>query len=256
MKYITISCLECGLNFQIKPSRINTARYCSKKCYGVAKKNDIIEGSKFNRLTIIKEVEPEIQYSKGKETKLRKVQCLCDCGNITTPRLVMVRNGEAKSCGCLTREQAKVNTDQTTHGLSKHPLYIVWSGMIQRCHNENNGAYKDYGARGIIVCDKWHNFKNFYDDMNLGYSMGLEIERVNNNGIYEKSNCKWETPKIQSGNRRNSVIVIFNGEKMCLSFACEKAGVKLYRIARLMKLYNYSFEEAIKVPIGTIHKKI
>jgi len=242
-----IKCIICEKEFDVIPSRVGKAKYCSKPCAAEAVKFPLVIGEKFNRLTILREIEPEVQYSHDRVQKIRRVECLCECGNITQTRLIMVRNGDCKSCGCLTREQAIINTDQTTHGLSKHPLYIVWNSMKERCYDVTVDSYKNYGGRGIIICERWlYNFSNFYDDMIEGYRKGLKIERVNNDGNYEPSNCIWATGKTQAGNRRNSIRVTINGETMCLTAACEQLGIKYFPMRKRIKVKKMSFEDALK----------
>lgn len=88
------------------------------------------------------------------------------------------------------------------HGLTKHPLYSVWKGIRKRCYNKNEPAYINYGGRGIKVSEEWQDAVCFIKDMEPGYKKGLSLDRINNNGDYEKSNCKWSTPKEQANNRR------------------------------------------------------
>lgn len=206
-------------------------------------------GEKFNRLTIIEEVSPEIQYSNGKITPLRKVKCKCDCGRIIETRYVAVKRGDAKSCGCLKLEKAKITQllNCSTHGLSHHPLMLVWRAMKSRCYDKNVNGYKNYGARGIIVCDDWkNNFVCFYNWMlSNGYKKGLTIERINNNGNYEPSNCKLATPLEQAQNTRKTIHVQLNGNKTSLSDACRKLNINIGTIWYRMNKMAMSFEKAI-----------
>lgn len=251
-----INCLTCGIDFNVIPSRIKTAKYCSKECKP-SQKYEITIGERFNRLVILKEVEPEIQYGKKKwGQKIRRVQCLCDCGNITETRLIMVRNGDAKSCGCLTREQAKINTDQTTHGKSKTKLYDTWNMMLARCYNENSSRFHRYGGRGIIVCEKWRKFEGFYEDVIVGYEKHLTLDRYpNNDGNYEPNNFRWATKKQQAGNTSQNIVVEVDGEKMCLTAACEKLSLPYNQVRNRIKKKGMSFEDAIKQPFKFKKKK-
>ncbi len=96
------------------------------------------------------------------------------------------------------------NLNAKTHGLSKHPLYKIWYGMKSRCYNQNLEQYKDWGGRGIKVCKSWHDFSTFYNDMLEGYQPGLSLDRINVNGHYKPSNCRWVTKAEQNANKRNT----------------------------------------------------
>ncbi len=180
-----------------------------------------LTGKQFNRLTVLEFVPDDTVYSFWK--------CKCDCGNITTVRRDHLKSGTTKSCGCFHSECARklVVELNTTHNLSNTKLYKIWDGMKDRCDNPESHYYKNYGGRGIIICDEWKNdFISFYNwAMNNGYSKDLTIDRIDVNGNYCPQNCRWVDMKTQCRNRRSNVIVEYEGKKMCLIEAAEKVGI-------------------------------
>lgn len=145
-------------------------------------------GVKFSRLTVISR---GVSSTRGDA----RWDCRCECGNTKLVAGNHLRNKAIVSCGCY-REDAK-----KTHGRHRSATYTAWGNMVQRCSNPNNGGYKDYGGRGIAVCDRWYSFENFYSDMgDAEYS--LTLERVDNDLGYCKDNCKWATPTEQALNKR------------------------------------------------------
>ena len=129
-------------------------------------------------------------------------QCQCDCGSLCTVISSNLQSGHAQSCGCLCRE--RVSTARKIHGMSNSPTYRTWHCMLQRCENSENKNYKFYGGRGIKVCERWHDFKNFYEDMG-DRPAGKTLDRSDDNGNYEFGNCKWSTMKEQCNNRRDRI---------------------------------------------------
>ena len=152
-------------------------------------------GDKYNKLTVLE---------KTSERKNRSIiyKCRCDCGNIINVISTSLTKGLCKSCGCLQKEKASLSNK--THGLSKTKLYYVWGDMRKRCNNPKHHAYHYYGGREIKVCEEWDkSFISFYNwAINNGYREGLTIDRINNNGNYEPSNCRWVTMSVQCKNRR------------------------------------------------------
>lgn len=186
---------ECGGESVVVARDLKSGH--TKSCGCLEQKN---VAKRYEKLTVIGEVDKR----NGKDYYL----CQCDCGN---QKVVMRGNliqGNTKSCGCL-RKQAPYNK---THGLSrdnegkKTRLYRIWTGMKTRCLNKNDKAYPAYGGRGILLCNKWLNFRDFYDWAHTnGYRDDLTIERINNDGNYEPDNCKWITLGEQALNRRNTI---------------------------------------------------
>lgn len=155
--------------------------------------------------------------------------CKCDCGTEKTVIGNQLKSGWSKSCGCLSREEFIIR--ETTHGKSKHSLYNIYRGMKQRCYNVNCIAYKDYGGRGIKICDFWlEDFQNFYKDMADTYKPGLTIERKEVNGNYCKDNCVWETRANQAKNRRTNNSIETELGILTIAEAARIAGVSWFCI--------------------------
>lgn len=129
--------------------------------------------------------------------------CLCECGSKKSIQSNTLRNGISRSCGCLRKELTAQREHSHGHASlnSRSGTYNSWAGMIQRCTNPSNPAWKNYGGRGINVCSRWLVFENFLEDMGDRPS-GMSIDRTDNNGNYCRENCKWATAKDQSKNRR------------------------------------------------------
>lgn len=139
-----------------------------------------------------------------------------------------------------------------THGLTKTRLHVTWSNMHARCSNPNNNRYKRYGGRGISVCAEWtgeQGFINFYNwSMKNGYSDDLTIDRKDNDGNYEPSNCCWATMEDQANNKSNNVMLEYNGEKMTIKQASIKFNIKR-DILRERLRRGWDIKDALERPI-------
>lgn len=154
-----------------------------------------IAGQRFGRWTVL------ALYAKG--TKLPKIPtrwvCQCDCGISRVVAAPLLKCGKSLSCGCYSRQMTKARI--TRHGQTGTPTWISWASMINRCTCENLQHYQNYGGRGIGICERWLIFENFLADMGERPE-GTSLDRINNEGNYEPTNCRWATRQQQSQNQR------------------------------------------------------
>lgn len=200
-----------------------------------------ITGSIFGYLTVVSLV------SSGKSQNTRW-ECKCRCGSsFVTTRWNLVR-GDTKSCGCLRKEVA--STLNSTHCLSKHPLYSRWKGISSRCYNTSAKGYHNYGGRGIYMCDEWRtNFKVFYNwSLDNGFSPDLEIDRINNDGPYSPDNCRWVSRKDNVRNRRVTNKVIYEGKEIALAELAEQKNIKLSFLYDRLYTLGWDLEDALNIP--------
>ncbi len=182
-----------------------------------------IAGQKFNRLTAIEYV--------GKSKWLFQ----CDCGRKVIISAANVKRGNTMSCGCLHKEIAtrQVVGYNTIHGKCRTPENLTWNRMLNRCYNPANPKYKNYGGRGITVCERWrgeHGFENFLTDMGERPSSKHSIDRIDVNGNYCPENCRWATAKVQANNMTTNILISYRGKTQTLSQWCDELNLSYSRV--------------------------
>lgn len=191
----------------------------------------------------------------GRLTVLRPVEnragewywlCRCECGETTIVRGSRLTVHDTRSCGCLARETARNKVK--THGLSRSPEYISWGAMIQRCNNPKAHAFENYGGRGVKVCERWRwSFVAFLEDMGPRPTDRHELDRIDTNGDYEPSNCRWVLPVVNIRNRRCTVKLTYAGETLPLGKWSERIGIPQSVIAQRIRA-GWSIARALTQP--------
>lgn len=186
-----------------------------------------LTGRKFGNLTAVKFVERRA----GKTVW----QWLCDCGRTKEAWASHVKEGRVKSCGCANLVARRSKPDW--HGMTGSPEHRTWTNMHTRCGNPNSDDFANYGGRGIKVCDSWADFKKFYADMG-GRPEGTTIDRIDGNGNYEPTNCRWADKKTQVDNRSISVWIEHDGRRMVLADWARHFGVSPNAIRKRMNIHG------------------
>jgi len=189
-----------------------------------------------------------------------KVLCRCICGKEWFVAAQNLRNGTAKSCGCIYRINDDISPDPK-RGIMSHPLYKTWSFMRERCNIPTTKAYPRYGGRGIYVCDEWNivdrgasGFRAFLRDMEPKPE-GYSLDRIDNDGPYSKENCRWTDHRTQCNNKECSLRYEFQGESIPLSFIAEKLGVSYTLLWRRIEMQGWTPERAFSTPSARPQKR-
>lgn len=202
-------------------------------------------GKRFNQLVVIACVGKKNYNSSSKKMWL----CQCDCGNTIITPIGPLKNGRTKSCGCY----GKTHKWNKTHGMSNTRLFHIWANMIDRCTNKKSPRYKDYGGRGISVCDEWcgeNGSSNFISwAKSNGYKENLTLDRIDNDKKYEPLNCRWTSYKKQARNKRTNRILEYNGQSHCVAEWSDITGIKQQTILRRLKR-GWSVEDTLTIPKG------
>ncbi len=195
----------------------------------------INNGDIFHFLTVVKLAK------KGDKGQIKWV-CKCRCGNQSIVASSTLARGDSRSCGCYNIQRIKETA--TIHGMHGTVEYHSWQSMLRRCLNKNNPAYKNYGGRGIVVCKRWLEFKNFYKDMGRRPN-GMSLDRIDNNKGYSKENCRWASRSEQNNNNRRNRLITYDGITLNIAQWARKSKISRQTLYdRLFKL-KWDFRQAI-----------
>lgn len=221
---------ECGNFCKNKGSIISNGHIQSCGCLGVKnqiKPKEIRSGERFFDFTVLSR--------SHKEGHNWQYLCACDCGKEFYALGSNIRTGNTKSCGCRRK---------SLDGLSNTGAHQSWSGMISRCYNEKVSSYKDYGMKGIRVCERWKDYRNFLSDMG-DRPEGMTIERVDFRADYSPDNCKWATRVEQANNKSNNVFLEYHGESRTIAEWSRHLGISYSKIYSMYRK-GYTMSEIVK----------
>lgn len=236
-------CANCGNTKDIQATKLRSG--WSTTC-GCSKVTPDLSGQAFGRLSVINRAD-----NKGGQVQWN---CLCQCGGSITVSGANLRSGNTASCGCLRREvSVELGKSTKRHGMESTPTYRSWTSMKVRCSDKNHISFKNYGGRGITVCDSWLIFDNFLADMGVRPD-GTTLDRKDTNGNYEPSNCRWASAVVQHRNTRLNKFFEFNGENITLAEISERYGVNISTLRARVRA-RWSIEDAVNKPLRHVQNK-
>lgn len=201
-----------------------------------------LTGQKFGRLIVIERAENRVQPNGHRCTQWL---CKCDCGKEVVVSALNLKRGHTRSCGCLVK----------SHGVRYTRIYNVWCKIKSRCYNPKDIVFKHYGGRGIVMSEEWKNNPKVFCDWAIanGYDENAKkgectIDRIDVNGNYEPSNCRWTNQKEQCNNKRNNRFITYNNETHTAMQWCEIIGIKYITLSRRLSL-GWSVERTLTTPV-------
>lgn len=258
--YWKCKCQKCGTvssrrKTELNKIKNNNSSGCSR-CRGIW-----LVGQKFNRLTVLEDLG--IQTIRGRKT--RWLKCICDCGNEVTVAQSDILQKHAQSCGCFridtitALDKKRAIRDGDSVDPDNMRLYSIWNGMKQRCYVKSYNRYDRYGGRGIKVCDEWMDYLVFKKwALSHGYQDNLSIDRINIDGNYEPSNCRWATNEEQMNNTSKNTYITYKDRTQTLTQWCRELGLNYPRVKNRLKI-GFTVEQAFETPVRGLfrsHKSI
>lgn len=234
---------DCGTLKEVTCSNLRWNQTKSCGCGRIRARHHNLIGKKFGRLTVLDD--------SLKSPTHRLAKCQCECGTETTQPLHAVVDGRVVSCGCHRNEGTRARS--LRHGAARRKEvtaeYKCWQQMRKRCENPKSQFYKDYGGRGIRVCDRWHIFENFLEDMGCRPSSEHSIDRhPDTNGNYEPGNCRWATDIEQANNRRDTPMIEYQGRTQSIADWARELGVKYWSLRNRIINLAWPVEKAFTTP--------
>ena len=239
-------CLKCGYEVSMRKCDLDgivkrNASGCNR-CFG----NNIL-GNTYGRLTVI-----DFPISRNGQ---REWLCECNCDKHTKLRVsyVQLRTGNTQSCGCIRIEKLidwnHANRKYDPNCDSNSRLYGIWTNLKRRCLNPNLKEYKYYGGKGVKVCDEWYEWELFKNwALSNGYKEDLTIDRIDVNGNYEPSNCRWVTMDVQANNKSNNKYIAYQGRTQSLADWCKELDLDYDRTKQRINACNMTTEQAFELP--------
>lgn len=224
----------CGQTVNIPSTNLTSGNSRSCGCLRSREAKDLT-GQTFGRLTVLGRVGT-------------KWECLCSCGQTTKISAGSLVHGGSRSCGCLRSELMSTRMTGRGHGKVNTGTYKTWAAMRSRCNRPKDDSYKDYGGRGIRVCERWNDsFENFYSDMG-DRPPGACIDRIDNNEGYAPANCRWSTAKEQANNTRRNIFFTYQGKIQTIPQWSEEYGLDRKVLWDRLNTLNWSIEKALTTP--------
>ena len=200
-------------------------------------------GMTFGRWTVLERVPRPV----GRKSPSPFWRCRCSCGVVKIVVGDGLNSGVSRSCGCLRADVTTVRN--ITHGKSRTSEHNVWKSMSGRCKTPTCAGYRNYGARGISVCERWSSFENFLADMGPRPSPRHTLERNENDGPYSPENCRWATRKEQANNKRNNARVVYNGETRTIAQWAERVGLRPMTLWFRLNRRHWPVDKALTSPL-------
>lgn len=258
----TCECLLCGKIFD---RRIYTVKYGKHQNCGCKSLEYDLTDKRFDKVVAIR----PLGLNNHKEMVW---ECKCDCGNITNKTSYQLRKGQYNQCKDCAKQQISIKSRKYMLSLNTKEnneipeniaykdykkLYSIYTNVKTRCYNQNNENFNRYGIRGVVMCDEWLNdFQKFYDwAISNGFDKNLTLDRIDNNGNYEPSNCRWADRRTQSNNRRTNRIIEYNGETDTMANWSRKLNIPYYYIQYRINKGKQLFEVVYEFNNNTRHTR-